>query len=95
MATRQTERRRVKISATLDPALIQAVDAYVADHAGVDRSAVIDEALGLWYARQQQLAMEAQYAPGGDDGPPEEEWAAWQAIRRAAAERLIAKPDER
>jgi hypothetical protein len=51
--------------------------------------------LGLWYARQQQLAMEAQYAPGGDDGPPEEEWAAWQAIRRAAAERLIAKPDER
>ena len=88
-------RRRVKISATVDPILIRAVDSYVADHAGLDRSAVIDEALRLWCARQQALAMAAQYSASDVDEPPAEEWAAWRAIQRAAAERFVTRPAER
>jgi Arc/MetJ-type ribon-helix-helix transcriptional regulator len=72
---------RVRISATLDPQLAQAVDAYVAAHANVDRSAVINDALRLWYAREQEAAIAAQYAADAER-PPDEEWAAWKAIRR-------------
>lgn len=92
--SRSALRRRVKISATVDPQLIAAVDTYVAAHAGLDRSTVIDEALALWYARQQEAAMEAQYAGATDEGPPAEEWAAWRAMQRAAVERLLDRRDE-
>ena len=54
------------------------------------RSAVIYDALRLWYARQQDAAMAAQYAADADH-PPDDEWAAWTAIRRAAAMRRIAQ----
>ena len=53
-------RRRTKIGATLDPDLIAAVDAYVAGNPGMDRSAVIDDALRLWHERRQNAAMERQ-----------------------------------
>lgn len=85
--------RRVKISATVDPNLIQAVDAYAAQ-TGRDRSSVIDEALALWYARQQEAAMEAQYAAAEDEQPPAEEWSAWRAIQHASAERLFGPREE-
>lgn len=94
MGKRTVERHRVKISATVDPALLRAVDAYVAEHGNLDRSTVIDEALRLWCARQQELAMEAQYAAGPDEMPPAEEWAAWKSIQRGAAERLIGRADK-
>jgi len=42
-----TVRRRIKVGATLDPDLIAAVDAHVAATPGMDRSAVIDDALRL------------------------------------------------
>ena len=55
-----TNRRRVKVSATLDPVLASAVDAYVARNPGTGRSAVIDDALRLWAERQQERSMERQ-----------------------------------
>ena len=89
------ERRRVRVSATLDPQLVRAVDAYVAAHEGLDRSAVLDEALRLWYARQQEEAIAAQYAPAGpDDEPPADEWATWKAIQAAAGARVSGQGEE-
>ena len=55
------QRHRVKISATVDPELLDGVDAYIREQPGRDRSKVIDEALLLWLAQEQDRAMEAQY----------------------------------
>ena len=88
MARRAVERRRVKISATLDPELLQAVDAFVAEHAGLDRSKVLDDALRLWCAHQQEQAMEAQFTAPQDEREREER-AAWRRIQAAAAERIF------
>jgi hypothetical protein len=88
MSQRTLERSRVKISATVDPRLLAAVDAFVAEHPGTDRSKVLDAALRLWYAREQERAMEAQYA--APQSPEEQdERAAWRAIRAAAVERTF------
>ena len=78
-------RRRPKITATLDPALLASVDDYVAAHPELDRSAVIDDALRLWRARELELAMEAQFA--APDGVDPTERQAWDQLRRAAAVR--------
>lgn len=77
---------RVKVSVTLDPELLRAVDGFVQSHPGQDRSEVIDQALRQWYAQQQDTAMEAQYARAADGviGP---ERKAWRSIRRSAAKR--------
>jgi metal-responsive CopG/Arc/MetJ family transcriptional regulator len=80
---------RVKVSVTLDPELLGAVDAFVQDHPGQDRSKVIDQALQHWYARQQEIAMEAQYAQSEDAIPSEQ--TAWRAIRRTAATRRLSR----
>ena len=79
---------RIKVSVTLDPELLGAVDGFVQSHPGQDRSKVIDQALHQWYAQQQGVAMEAQYARTEDDvvGP---ERKAWRAIRRSAAKRRL------
>ena len=79
-------RHRVKISATVDPELLDGVDAYLKQHPDCDRSKVIDEALWLWFAEQQRQAMIEQYAE--DDRPPEEV-AAWDRIRDEAAKRIF------
>jgi metal-responsive CopG/Arc/MetJ family transcriptional regulator len=80
----------VKVGATLDPELVAAVDRYVDEHPGRDRSSVIDEALQLWYARQQDEAMERQLlAPRS--ATERREAAAWARIRAAAAQRLFEK----
>src|SRR5579864_1106213 len=78
-------RRRPKITATLDPDLLDAVDAYVAAHPDLDRSGVIDEALRLWRARELERAMERQFAE--PDGVPTGERSAWNQTRRTAAAR--------
>jgi len=75
---------RVKVSVSIDPALLQAVDAFVYEREGIDRSKIIDQALGYWAAAQQRAAMEAQFA---DPIEPPTEVAAWRSIRRAAAVR--------
>jgi Arc/MetJ-type ribon-helix-helix transcriptional regulator len=76
------QRRRVKISATVDPELLDGVDAYIREHPGRDRSKVIDEALMLWLAQEQDRAMEAQF---DDPDVPEDELRQWNAILDANA----------
>ncbi len=93
-SSRPAVRKRAKVSVTVAPDLLAEVDRYVAAHPGTDRSKVFDEALWLWYAREQQRQMEEQYA---EPEPPEveAELAAWRRIQRAAAERLFSRhPDE-
>lgn len=76
------------MSITVDPDLLRGVDAYVAEHEGLDRSKVIEQALELWTAAQQDAAMEAQYSSG--EGNPEE-IASWRSMRRAAAASRLAR----
>lgn len=83
--------RRTKIGVTVDPRLAATVDAYVATHPGTDRSGVIDEALQLWYARQQAIAMAAQFSEPVP-AAQEAERRAWKAVRVAAAKRRSARP---
>lgn len=80
---------RIKVSVTLDPDLLEAVDGFVQGHPGQDRSKVIDQALQQWYARQQDIAMEAQYAQHEDSIASEQ--TAWRAIRRTAATRRLSR----
>lgn len=82
--------RRVKVGATLDPELVAAVDRYVEEHPGRDRSGVIDEALRLWYARRQDKAMERQFtAPRSRREIAERQ--AWKSIQAEAAELVFRK----
>ena len=77
---------RVKVSVSVDPGLLKAVDEFVRGHDGVDRSKVIDEALVLWTAARQDEAMAEQFAASDE---PEPERTAWRATRRAAATRRL------
>ena len=91
MGERTVERRRLKISVTVDPDLLKAVDRFVANHRDLDRSKVVDDALFLWYARQQERAMEEELtAP--QSLTEQEERATWRRIQRAAAERIFQEP---
>ena len=78
-------RKRPKLAATVEADLLAAVDAYVLEHPGTDRSKVIDEALRLWRSRALRRAMEDQYASPDERDP--DELAAWRRIRRTAAAR--------
>lgn len=80
---------RIKVSVTLDPDLLEAVDGFVQGNPGQDRSKVIDQALQQWYARQQDIAMEAQYAQHEDSIASEQ--TAWRRIRRTAATRRLSR----
>jgi Arc/MetJ-type ribon-helix-helix transcriptional regulator len=82
------EPRRVKICATLDPALLQAVDRFVRESPHYSRSRVIEDALQLWSKRQLERQMEAQYAPQPSAAEPDE-LEDWRRIRRAAATRSL------
>jgi metal-responsive CopG/Arc/MetJ family transcriptional regulator len=75
---------RIKVSVSVDPGLLKAVDEFVRSHDGADRSKVIDEALSLWNAARQDEAMAEQFAASNE---PEHERTAWRATRRAAATR--------
>lgn len=80
-------RRRVKVSVTLDPTLLNAVDSYVQRHAQWDRSKVMDAALSNWYAASQEQAMVEQFSEPTRKEQPERR--AWRQIRRAAARRRL------
>ncbi len=82
------ERQRAKLSTTVDPELLDAVDRFVAEHAEAHRSQVIDAALRLWAARERERAIEAQFAPPCS-AQEQEEHAAWKRLRRSAATRLF------
>jgi hypothetical protein len=76
----------MKLSITVAPDLLRAVDNFVAEHPGWDRSKVLDDALTLWYAREQERAMEAQYVIPGSERE-QGELADWKRVQRAAAAR--------
>ena len=88
MAATAPARARAKISVTVDPALLKAVDAYVSTHPGTDRSKVVDAALLRWYAEQQEKAIAAQHRAPLDE-MVQREMEDWRAIRRAAAARRL------
>ena len=81
---------RPKVSVTLDPELLGAVDAFVQAHPGQDRSKVIDQALQHWYARLQEIAMEAQYREESKSELAERQ--AWRSIRQAAVKGRLSRP---
>jgi len=93
MPGKGSSRRRPKITATLDPDLLASVDAHVAAHPDLDRSAVIDEALRLWRAHELERAMAAQFA--APDGVDSTERRSWNRIRHAAAAKRIATEPDR
>jgi metal-responsive CopG/Arc/MetJ family transcriptional regulator len=78
----------VKVSVTLDPSLLDGVDAYIRAHKGLDRSKVIDLALIRWCTDLQESAIEAQHRTC-DAETARDERADWRSIRRAAATRRL------
>jgi Arc/MetJ-type ribon-helix-helix transcriptional regulator len=80
----------VKIGATVDPHLLRAVDAWVEQHPESDRSKVIDEALQLWYQREQERAIEEQFTSPSDLDPAA--WETWRSVRWAAAAQRLGRP---
>jgi hypothetical protein len=91
MVMTKSNRRRVKTSATVDPELLDGVDAYLRERPDCDRSKVIDEALMLWLAQEQDRAMEAQF-----DGTdlPDDELLQWNAVLDANARIMWRRGDE-
>jgi hypothetical protein len=85
-------RHKPRISATVDLTLLRAVDEWVDGHPGSHRVEAIEEALRLWYAHVQDAAMVEQYNAPDDVDP--DEWAAWQTIRKASAERTLFRSNE-
>ena len=85
---RAAARRRLKVSVTLDPDLLDAVDSYAQRHAGMDRSKVMDAALTHWYATRQEAEMIEQFT-GAEATEVEAERQAWKRIRGAAARRTV------
>jgi hypothetical protein len=85
-----SRQRRVKIGTTLDPVIVAAVDAYLRDHPELDRSAIIDDALRLWWAREQEREMARQFEED-PSATEQEERAAWRRIRDAAAGRTFGR----
>ena len=81
-----TERRRVKVSVTVEPELLKAVDSFVGSHPGLDRSKVFDEALYEWYGRRQEEAMAAQFTAPASPAERDERQI-WRQIRSTAAAR--------
>jgi len=90
MANSPGGRRRAKVSITVDPELLNAVDRYVQRHANMDRSKVMEAALQNWYRVRQEEAMVEQFS--APEPAEESEQRDWRHIRRAAASRKLRRP---
>lgn len=76
------QRSRPRITVTVDPEMLDEVDAYIREHEGADRSGIVDEALRCWYARLLHEALERQHS--APRSPEEmEERKAWKRVREA------------
>ncbi len=84
------ERRRAKISVTIDRGMLRLLDSYVEHHEGLDRSKVIGQALLAWYAARQDEAMIDQYKATSTQ-EEEAEYAAWARIRDAAVSDMLSR----
>jgi hypothetical protein len=89
MANPASSRRRAKISITVDPALLTAVDRYVQHHTDTDRSKIMESALQSWYSARQEEAMIDQFSGANPDKGDHRNW---QRIRRAAVGRKLKHP---
>ncbi|MHB8507976.1 MAG: ribbon-helix-helix domain-containing protein [Candidatus Dormibacteria bacterium] len=78
----------MKISVTVDPTLLRAMDDFIAGNMGADRSKVIDQALIQWSAAQQEEAMIRQYS---EPVELDAEGHAWRSARRAAAAQRLSR----
>ena len=90
------KRSKPRVTVTVDPDLLTAVDSYVAEHheTGVDRSGVVDDALRLWCREQLRRALVEQYS-GPQSAEELAEAADWARIRDAASVDFIHRYDER
>jgi hypothetical protein len=88
MARSRPGQRRVKIGATLDPVILAAIDGFIRQHPELDRSSVIDDALHLWWARQQEREMADQFSETPSSAEHEEHQD-WRRIQDAAAGRIF------
>ncbi|TAK37191.1 MAG: hypothetical protein EPO21_00145 [Chloroflexota bacterium] len=76
------QRVKPRITVTVDPQMLEEVDAYIREHAGADRSQIVDKALRCWYAQMLDEALAKQHA--APRSPEElEQRAAWKRIRTA------------
>ena len=90
------KRSKPRVTVTVDPDLLTAVDRYVDEHqeAGADRSGVIDEALRLWCRKRLRQALVEQYsAPRSEEELAEA--ADWTKIRAVALTKFGRRNDER
>ena len=86
--TQVPDDRRVKVSLSLDPTIVEYLDAYIAAHPTLNRSRVVEAALRAFRQRQIEAELEAQYAE--PDSPEiQRELEGWRRIRRAAARRTF------
>jgi hypothetical protein len=86
--TKIPDDRRIKVSLSLDPAIVEYLDAYIAAHPTLNRSRVVEAALRAFRQRQIQAELEALYA---EPEAPEiqRELEDWRRIRRAAVQRAL------
>lgn len=76
------QRNKPRITVTVDPDMLDEVDAYIREHVGTDRSQIVDEGLRCWYARKLHEALVKQHS--ATRSPEEvEERTAWKRIRAA------------
>lgn len=88
MAIQTADDRRVKVSLSLDAAMVDYLDSYAAAHPSLNRSRVVEAAVQEFRQRQLEADLEAQYA----EPEPEEiqrELEDWRHIRRSAARRAL------
>lgn len=84
------QRTRPMINVTVDPDMLDEVDAYVQAHGGADRSQVVDEALRCWYARLVHEALIKQHS-APQSAAEQQERDTWRHIRAAQVPRLLRK----
>lgn len=51
---------KIKVTATMDPDLVQAIDEYIKQIKSLSRSQLIEDVLRQWYLKQKQREMESQ-----------------------------------
>lgn len=92
MSQQTVKPSRAKVGVILSPEWARTIDRFIETHPESNRSKVVDEALWLWYAKQQEQAMQEQFAA---EPSPEEaaEYAAWSRIRDAAAAIIFSRPE--
>jgi len=86
------KRHRQKIAATVDSIILGVVDRFSREHSDYDRNKIIDEALGLWLAQEQDRQMELQFSETLSE-TQQQELNAWHGIQDEAARRMFSRPE--